>query len=129
MTTFPAELPFENAGWIRRERIIRVTEDYGALTECGFVTIKAGFLSDGASIPQACYSIIGHPFSGYLQAAAIHDLLYRKDNGYDITREEADMILRCLMEDLGYGWAKRWAFWAAVRAGGWKSWQKKGMIL
>jgi len=129
MKTFPCELPFENHGWINRERIIRLTEDYGCLTECGFITLKKGFLSDGASIPKACYSIVGHPFAGYLQAAAIHDLFYRKDNGYDVTRAEADMILRELMADLGYSWPKRWAFWSAVRAGGWVSWQKKGMNL
>lgn len=127
MITFPAEIPFENAGWHNGERLICITEDYGALTECGFVTIKAGFLSDGASIPRVCWSIIGHPYEGYLQAAAVHDWLYRKGNGYDFTRAEADMVLRDLMEDLGYSWAKRWAFWSAVRAGGWRSWQKKGI--
>lgn len=129
MKTFPADLPFENHGWINRERIIRVTEDYGALTECGFIVLKKGFLSDGGSVPKACYSIVGHPFEGYLPACAVHDLLYRKDNGYDLTRAEADMILRDLMADLGYSWAKRWAFWSSVRAGGWRSWQKKGMNL
>lgn len=129
MKTFPADLPFENAGWINRERIIRITEDYGALTECGFVVIPKGFLSDGGSVPRSLWSIIDHPFTGWLPASGVHDFLYRKDNGYDISRAEADMILRTLMESLGYSWAKRWAVWSGVRAGGWKSWQKKGLNL
>jgi hypothetical protein len=39
------------------------------------LTVPPGFLTDGASIPRALWSILGSPFSGgnYVEAAVIHD--------------------------------------------------------
>lgn len=42
------------------------------------ITIKPGFVTDGASIPRIFWSLIGCPFSGkYVGSAIIHDGLFK----------------------------------------------------
>ena len=41
------------------------------------ITVKKGFDFDGASIPQALWSVYGNPLSGKFRIAAlVHDALY-----------------------------------------------------
>jgi hypothetical protein len=50
--------------------------------------VPAGFVSDGASIPRALWSIIGSPLTGkYRNAAIIHDYFCRNHN-FDYSSEE-----------------------------------------
>jgi hypothetical protein len=42
-------------------------------------TAPAGFVSDGASIPQSLWSLVGTPFSGKFQIAIIHDYYVRTE--------------------------------------------------
>ena len=82
--------------------------------------IKAGFVFDGASIPQIFWSSIGSPWdSKILVAALVHDALYsaqpRSECGtYWTIRQDADSILRVLCGYLGMGWLKRLAVYVAV---------------
>jgi hypothetical protein len=124
MSAFETKLRWEDAGYVDGNLVIRLTSPLVAKTRIGIVAADAGFLSDGSSQPQAAWSIVGHPFQGYLPAAVIHDLLYRKGSGYQCTRRTADLIFRDLMQDLGYGLAKRAAFYSALRLFGGSSWQK-----
>jgi Protein of unknown function (DUF1353) len=40
----------------------------------GAVTVPAGFISDGASIPPIAWPLVGHPYAGsLLRAALLHD--------------------------------------------------------
>lgn len=56
------------------------------------ITVKKGFVTDGASIPRIFWSIIGGPFEGpLLFAAVVHDGLYTK---MELPREECDGILK-----------------------------------
>lgn len=42
---------------------------------CGSIVVPVGYVSDGASIPRAFWSIIGHPFEGlFIRPALIHDI-------------------------------------------------------
>lgn len=62
-----------------------------------WVTVPAGYLTDGASVPRIAWSIIP-PWGSYGQAAVLHDLLCEYltviENGLPvpITRAEADAI-------------------------------------
>jgi Protein of unknown function (DUF1353) len=122
--SFITRLKFENAGMHEGERLIRLKDELDALTKHGVIRAVEGFVSNGCSIPIACFSLLGHPYDGYLDSAVIHDLLYRKDHGYPITRKQADILLRDLMATQGYGFVKRNAFYLGVRAGGWLSYKK-----
>jgi hypothetical protein len=79
-------------------------------------TVPAGFVTDGASIPQEFWSLIGSPFTGlYRVAAVFHDAAY--DN-WGVAREDADNMLRCAMLDLG---CSKWladTIYEGVRLGG-----------
>lgn len=47
-------------------------------TSTEVVTVPAGFVSDGATIPAPAWPLVGHPYSGsLLRAAVLHD--------YDLT--------------------------------------------
>jgi hypothetical protein len=62
-----------------------------------FITVPAGYLTDGASVPRALWSIIP-PWGAYGQAAVVHDILCEylsimvAGKLTPITRERADEI-------------------------------------
>lgn len=83
--------------------------------------IKRGFLTDGGSIPQFAWSIVGHPLQGKSVVGFVgHDGLYASEL---LTRAEADAILLELLARQGVSWLKRQIFWACVKAFGWKVWK------
>jgi hypothetical protein len=42
------------------------------------ITVPAGFVFDGASIPDFAWSVVGHPFlRGYRRPSAVHDYLMK----------------------------------------------------
>jgi hypothetical protein len=90
--------------------------------------VKSGTITDGASIPKILWSVIGHPRETDIgQAAAVHDVLYRKGG---ISRKRCDEILIEGMECLKASWTKRTLVYYGLRVGGWKAWnmyrQKEG---
>lgn len=93
-------------------------------TKCGDVwCVPKGFITDGASIPRIFWSLIGSPFTGlYRRAALIHDYFYYTKL---TPRWYADKIFLECMKDLGVSYWKRWAMWAAVRAGAGWIWRKR----
>lgn len=60
------------------------------------LTIPAGFICDGASIPLIGFLRTFLPKSRANNAGVVHDYLYRRCGYY--TRSEADMIFRLLLE-------------------------------
>jgi Protein of unknown function (DUF1353) len=54
------------------------------------ITVPAGATTDGASIPEAAWSLGLAPFGVYWLACVLHDWLYR---GTKRSREECDLIL------------------------------------
>ena len=85
------------------------------------VTVKAGFDFDGASIPQALWSVYGNPLSGKFRIAAlVHDALYASEN---LPRDIADAIFLDLMKQHRVGYIKRQTMYYAVRSAGWYVWR------
>lgn len=78
------------------------------------ITIKAGFITDGGSIP-CWYRWRLNPVGKFLIAFLVHDILYASEY---LSRSEADWILLELVEELGGNWVIRNIIWSAVRVGG-----------
>ena len=86
------------------------------------ITVKKGFDFDGASIPQALWSVYGNPLSGKFRIAAlVHDALYASA---ELPREVADKIFLDLMKQHEVGYLKRQTMYYAVRSAGWYVWKK-----
>lgn len=99
-------------------------EDFGFATSCGLIvkvcrilpTTGRLFLTDGASIPRLCWTLIGGPLTGlYQEAAVIHDWLYCV---HMVSRKKADQIFLEAMKISGVNRVKRNLMYAAVRIGG-----------
>lgn len=94
----------------------RVTESFrysiGGKDAQQWVTVPAGYLTDGASVPRALWPLIP-PWGAYGQAAVVHDLLCEYlsivDHGKPkaITRLRADEIFSEAMIVLGVPLATR----------------------
>lgn len=123
MNPFPKELEFHNAGMIVGRQCIQTSRDFLVITSLGEITVPAGTISDGASIPQLAQSIMGDRFD-YLKEAVTHDFLYSPANKV-YTRAEADYILRELMYNVGWPIWKVNSFYLAVRLGGFRSFKAK----
>ena len=84
-----------------------------------WVYVPAGYLTDGASVPRLCWSIIP-PWGSYGQAAVVHDIVCEylsiTVNGqpHPITRKECDDILLEAMTVLGVQKFLRDAIYGAV---------------
>ena len=74
----PLNLPSPHIEFIS-DREALLLDDYSIDTSIGRITIKRGFVSDGASIPFMFWSLLQEqPFSGkLLPSALVHDILYR----------------------------------------------------
>lgn len=84
------------------------------------LTIKAGFITDGGSIPKAVRNIIS-PW-GYLTIAfLIHDILYATEH---FDRDKCDWVLLCACQALGASWLRRNEIYSAVYAFGGSVWKK-----
>lgn len=84
------------------------------------VKVNKGFITDGASIPKVCWTIIGHPFGRYLEAAVIHDFLYFEGT---LTRKECDKVFLEAMKELKVFALQRWVMYKGVRMWGWLGWR------
>jgi len=78
----------------------------------GVLTVPAGFLSDGASIPRFLWAVVGCPHDTYLRAAVIHDHLYRSAA---LPREWCDAVFLRALADCGIRLGKRRLMYRAVR--------------
>jgi hypothetical protein len=82
------------------------------------ITVPAGFVCDGASIPRILWPLAGGPFEGtHRNGALFHDYLYwRSRQGCALgTRKDADRIFYQIMRLFGHSvWSAR-SKWSAVR--------------
>lgn len=77
------------------------------------VTVSEGFVTDGASIPRAFYTLIGCPYNGqYIGSAIIHDALY---NSRLLPKVDADRMFLEMLKDNGVGAVKRNLMYWAVK--------------
>lgn len=128
MNSFPDIFGSDDAGMRGSSRLLRLTRYYRFLHPTrGTITVPTGFITDGASIPQLFWAILG-PHGTYFPAAVIHDYLYNKasDGSFgDLTRAEADQIFLDAMESIGVSWLTRHTIYYAVRLFGWTSYKKR----
>lgn len=103
-------------------KLARVEETFTYTSDNGeTVTVKKGFITDGASIPKIAWSLIGGPFGEYAYAAFVHDFSYC----YKLfSRKVCDKIFKNAMKDLNVEWFKRNVMYWAVRMFGWIGWNK-----
>jgi len=98
------------------------------------ITVPAGFVTDLASIPRWCWTLLP-PDGPWVKAAIVHDFLYatrgtgqwkRRSDGITraqpYSRREADDIFREALENRGVDALRRFILWAAVRVGGAFGW-------
>jgi len=102
---------------IRLLRPFRVSDSHGKIW-----VVDAGFESDGASIPQALWHIIGHPFSELLEPAILHDLLYTTGV---VSRYSADQLLLQCMRAAGVAKWKQYVAYCGVRLFGGTRYKKR----
>ena len=99
-----------------------ILEDYTYENDKYIITVKAGFNTDGASIPKAFWSILSSPFDGAVTyGAVIHDGLYTK---MQLPRKECDKLLREMAIEKGYNKIKAFLVYYSVRLFGGSHWKK-----
>jgi hypothetical protein len=82
------------------------------------LTEAAGNSWDGATIPPACWSVIGHPLEADFRWASLwHDRLCEHTDTIE-QRGFADAVFLELLRQSGVGFWRRWAMWFAVRVYG-----------
>jgi hypothetical protein len=78
--------------------------------------VPAGFVTDGASIPDELWSLVGSPFTGkYRVAAVFHDAAYAT---LGVAKDDADRMLRDAALELGCEHWRAEAIYEGVRVGG-----------
>lgn len=108
--------------WLVEEGCWLVEEELSAFWNDMPFKVFIGFKTDLASIPRVLRSLI--PQVGrHIQAAIFHDLIYRTKGHGGLTRLQADDMLLAGMKYSGVGWAKRYAIYWGVRAGGMFAWE------
>lgn len=105
-----------------RYHLLMKSDDPEELSGFVTITVPAGFITDGASIPSIFWEFLS-PYGEYFAAALIHDFLYSKLN-QKYTREESDKIFLEAMDRLGISWIKRHTIYRAVRMFGWMPFNK-----
>lgn len=98
------------------------------------VLVPAGFVTDLASIPRWCWTILP-PDGQWVKAAIVHDFLYatsgtahwkRRFDGRTradpYTRKEVDGIFCEALKNRGVDTVRRSILWSAVRLGGANGW-------
>lgn len=102
----------------------KMRQKSGTLNERKFYTVRAGFLTDFASLPFFLDRFVD-PEGPWAKAAALHDYLYRfvdlRANG--LTRKQADQIFYIAMSVMQVPWIIRVIFYLGVRIGGSKHWK------
>lgn len=123
MIYFPDELQIKDAGILRGSRRFKLIAPFAYMSSCGIITVPAGFVTDGASIPRVFWSILD-PFGSYFKAAVIHDFLYSPWN-IRFDRAESDQLFKEAMYNSGLDWPTREAIYRAVRLFGWRHFKGK----
>lgn len=88
------------------------------------LVIQPGFVFDGASIPQICWTSIGHPLEHrFIYAALLHDALYVTQY---LPRKTADQYFHRFLTDFaGVGCFTAWKMYIGVRLFGGGAWNSK----
>lgn len=104
----------------------------GSADGAEYVRVVAGFVTDFASIPRPLWWLWPPSQGPYLAAALVHDCLYK--TGYVlnvhtgekrfIERDEADDVMKEVMEVCSTPLPTKRGIYRGVRLGGWWAWRK-----
>lgn len=125
MTVFPEAPKLEKVSTFRAREMRCLVEDHLTYVKMPFgfsleILIKAGFLTDGASVPEWGTSIIGTPWDmPRLLAAIVHDALYSRK--WKI-RWLCDFVYRQILKSTDHPTTMREVEYDAIRLFGWKAW-------
>lgn len=101
-------------------------QDWDVVIGGWMFTVPRGTETDGASIPRLLWRVCGHPLQApRVYAALAHDYLYGGGGPPEVTRADADTIYRELLVSLGWGKAKAWTEYLALRMFGASHWTKR----
>jgi Protein of unknown function (DUF1353) len=99
---------------------MQIAEDWPLQFDGLLITVPGLYYYDGASIPPALWSVIGHPFDPqFVIAALAHDWAYTVKI---IERKQADRLFRRLLVECGAGEWRAELMYRAVRLAGAASW-------
>jgi hypothetical protein len=124
---FPDPLELADAGMVRGSRRFRLTHFFRQEHPVfGTLTVPAGFVTDGASVPRVFWPLFS-PVGQCLPAAVVHDWLYCRAStrGAPLTRLQADRVFLDGLKALGMHWLARATVYRAVRLGGWAAWKRR----
>jgi len=123
---YPDPLLVRISHW-KGENAIYVLENRQRMsTSKGWITVPAGFLTDGLSIPAFAWPIVGPRAGRAFRSGILHDYLYsRESEKYGIDRKGADKLFLEVMFNLGIGWFQRGAIYRAVRIFGDSTYKKR----
>lgn len=110
----------EFAPWNGKRRV-RLIDDFKLKVGGKWIVVPKDFTFDGASIPQAFWSIVGSPFQQALEAGTIHDWIYFIGNP---SKQEADGLFYTILRMYGMGWFKAQLFYSAVHWFGDDAWNE-----
>lgn len=110
---FPDPIDVRDNGLVGDVRTFRLLAPFTYLSSRGAITVPAGFVTDGASIPRAFWNALS-PFGPWFGPAIIHDYLYSEFNRR-FTRQESDDLFKEAMFNAGLDWPRRELIYRAVR--------------
>ena len=88
------------------------------------ITVRKGFIFDGASIPRALWRLCGHPMEVPRVAAALaHDWIYAS---HAVDRATADAIYREICRMVGISWLRHSVEYGTLRLCGGAVWDSHG---
>jgi len=91
------------------------------------IEVHPDWVTDGASVPQIFWNIFPPIAGRYLEAAVLHDALYKKQC---LPRKKCDLIFLKAMKDCGVKLWKCYIIYFAVRLFGFIAWyenKRKGL--
>jgi len=117
MNPFPDELIFAHVRVENNSMIVQLKNDFRYQSaKYGLITVPAGFVSDGASVPRIFWGLFP-PFGEYFQAALIHDYLYTPANK-TFSRAKSDKIFLEAMKQTKVSLITRQIIYRSVQFGG-----------
>lgn len=124
----PSLLPITYKGEERYQQV----EEWGFPFGDRWIAVPKGIVVDGASVPRSCWSFM--PRDGRHRAGVeAHDYSYQMAGmlapDLTITRQQADAMLRDMMERAGCGSVTSNIVYAAVRVAGASSWGSHSPII
>lgn len=105
------------------ELLLETTLEYDFRGEIFSVVIPKGFQTNFGSVPKRFRGLISN-IGRYNKSYLLHDYQYSLECKQDISRSDADILLRKNLESDGMSWFDRWSVYYSVKYFGSSKWRK-----